>query len=255
MPDVTLPRVTGILATQPVVRPPTGAGLVAPGFAHPMVAPLEWAELARSDIPVRWAVLDVANGPGLRPDRFAASACAALRVRGRTVLGRLALGGGTRRPAEVLADAERHLSWYRVQGFHLAEVPSSPEGLDAVRRVTRALRGLAPGARIVLDHGRHPYEGYAELGDQLVTFRGRWRDYRWSQVPGWTARYPAERFCHAVCEVPPTRLAEALRVARWQGAATYYLTDRSARHGGDPWSSLPGFWDALVSCVGTAVSE
>ncbi|WP_245174995.1 spherulation-specific family 4 protein [Streptomyces bohaiensis] len=256
MPDVTLPRVTGTVVTPPVAaRPPTGAGLVAPGFAHPMVAPLEWAELARSDVPVRWAVLDVAAGPGLRPDRFAASACAALRVRGRTVLGRLALRGGTRRPAEVLTDAERHLAWYRVEGFHLVDVPSTPEGLDGVRRITRALRGLCPGARIVLDHGRYPYEGYAEPADQLVAFRGRWREYRWSQVPEWTARYPAERFCHLVCEVPATRLGEALRIARWQGAATCYLTDRSARHGGDPWASLPGFWDELVSCVGTTVSE
>ncbi|WP_103500976.1 MULTISPECIES: spherulation-specific family 4 protein [unclassified Streptomyces] len=255
MPDVTLRRVTGRAASLVPRRPGGGAGLVAPGFAHPMVAPLEWAELARADVPLRWAVLDVADGPGQRPDGFVAAATAGLRVRGRAVLGRLALRGGSRPPAEVLRDAERYLEWYRPDGFYLDQCPGGPGELAAVRRLTATLRALRPGLRLVLGHGAHPCEGYVEAADQLVTFRGRWREYRWSQVAQWTARHPAERFCHLVCEVPRARLGEALRVARWQGAGAFYLTDRLASGGVDPWSALPGFWDELVSCVGTTVSE
>ena len=51
-------------------------------------------------------------------------------------------------------------------------------------------------------------------------------------------------------------LKEALRVARWQGAATIWFTDRTDRGGrGDPWEAMPGYWDEIVSRIGTGVSE
>jgi hypothetical protein len=90
----------------------------------------------------------------------------------------------------------------------------------------------------------------------LVTFSGPWSDYRWSQVAEWTAEYPPERFCHFVHGMPRGHLDEALRIARWQGASTIYFTDRTDRGGtADPWESLPGYWDEIVSRIGTGVSE
>lgn len=51
-------------------------------------------------------------------------------------------------------------------------------------------------------------------------------------------------------------LDEALRIARWQGAGTIYFTDRTDRGGtADPWEAMPGYWDDIVSRVGTGVSE
>jgi hypothetical protein len=60
--------------------------------------------------------------------------------------------------------------------------------------------------------------------------------------------------------VPRPHLEEALRIARWQGAGTIYFTDRSDRVPGragpaDPWGPLPGYWDEIVSRIGTGVSE
>ncbi len=51
-------------------------------------------------------------------------------------------------------------------------------------------------------------------------------------------------------------LEEALRIARWQGAATIWFTDRTDRGGRvDPWETMPGYWDEIVSRIGTGVSE
>ena len=57
---------------------------------------------------------------------------------------------------------------------------------------------------------------------------------------------------------PRPHLDEALRIARWQGAGTIYFTDRTPRAGARPaalWETLPGYWDEIVSRIGTGVSE
>lgn len=242
----------------------TGAGrlgLGTPGYAHPLLAPVEWAELTRPGTPLHWAVLNVTDGPGGRPDPHCAEAAARLRDAGgdggtgRRLLGRLAMRNGSRSFGELISDAHRFRDWYGVGGFYLADTPADRADLAAVRRVVDTLRGLGDGLRIVLDHGTHPYEGYAETADQLVTFSGSWAAYRWSLVAEWTAEYPPELFCHLVHGVPRTHLEEALRIARWQGAGTIWFTDRRGAADRDPWASMPGYWDEIVSRIGTGVSE
>ncbi|MEV6651341.1 spherulation-specific family 4 protein [Streptomyces sp. NPDC051219] len=231
-------------------------GFGIPGYAHPLVAPVEWAELTRPGAPLHWAVLNVANGPGTRPDPHCLEAAGKLRNAGTRVLGHLDMAHGTRSFGELLSDAHRFLDWYQVDGFCLDRCPTERAALPEVRRTTSTLRSLLKGGHLVLGHGTHPYAGYAETADQLVTFAGPWSEYRWSQVAEWTADHPPERFCHFVHGVPRTHLEEAMRIARWQGAGTIYFTDRSDRGGtADPWEALPGYWDEIVSRIGPGVSE
>ncbi|MET7638331.1 spherulation-specific family 4 protein [Streptomyces sp. NPDC005438] len=234
-------------------------GFGVPGYAHPMLAPTEWAEVSRPGVPLHWVVLNVDGGPGDRPDPYWHAVAHQLRT-GRenppALLGHLDLGRGARPLSALLADACRYRDWYRVDGFYLGDCPTQRVWLGEVKALAEAVRALYEDhVRLVLGHGRHPDPGYLDVGDQLVTFRGPWSEYRWSQVARWTADHLPERFCHLVHGVPPTHLSEALRVARWQGAGTVYLTDRTAWDGADPWESLPGYWDELVSMVGTGVSE
>ncbi|MFF7855579.1 spherulation-specific family 4 protein [Streptomyces sp. NPDC007904] len=243
------------------VRPGTAStgvrtGFGIPGFAHPLVAPTEWNELARPGTPLHWVVLNVAGGPGVRPDPLCLEAADRLRNAGVRVLGQVDTAYGLRTLGEVIADAHRFVDWYRADGFLLGRCPAEPAALPGVRRTVATLRVIRDDAHIVLGHGTHPYPGYAECADQLVTFSGRWSDYRWSQVAEWTADHPPERFCHFVHGVPGAHLDEALRIARWQGAATIYFTDHTDRGGRtDPWEALPGYWDEIVSRIGTGVSE
>ncbi|WP_274913432.1 spherulation-specific family 4 protein [Streptomyces sp. WZ-12] len=282
-------------------RAPTGfgpLGVGVPGFAHPLLAPAEWAELLRAArgfvlppepdgvgagpgyrrvTPVHWAVLNVCNGPGSRPDPHCLPAAARLREAGGRaqrvgegwwsgggragvrLLGHLDLGRGARPFAELIADAHRYREWYKVDGFWLDRCPTDRTLLPATRRLAGALRALGDDGYLVFSHGAHPHPGYAESADQLVTFAGSWTDYRWSQVAEWTADYPPDRFCHLVHGVPRTHLDEALRIARWQGAGTVYFTDRRAAGAADAaavaWESLPGYWDTFVSRIGPGVSE
>ncbi|MGW5070743.1 spherulation-specific family 4 protein [Streptomyces cyaneofuscatus] len=265
-------------------------GFGVPGYAHPLLAPAEWAELIRPGTPLHWAVLNIADGPGTRPDPHCLEVAGRLRnareralhgeapddsVRacGGRLLGHLDLAYGNRPFDELIADARSFIDWYRVGGFYLARCPAERSGLPGVRRLTGTLHALLAesdsaddGGRLVLGHGTHPYPGYAEAADQLVTFQGPWTDYRWSQVAEWTADYPPERFAHFVHGVPRTHLDEAMRVARWQGAGTIFFTDRGGRSGDgrtgegrtgqtDPFAALPRYWDEIVSRIGPGISE
>ncbi|MFE6103353.1 spherulation-specific family 4 protein [Streptomyces laurentii] len=234
-----------------------GMGVGVPGYAHPLLAPAEWAELARPGAPVHWAVLDVAGGPGDRPDPHCRRAARRLRRAGVRLLGHIGLAGGARPYEEVVADADRFLDWYQVDGYYMDSCPTERTDLPGVRRIAATLETLGDGeAHLVLGHGTHPYPGYAETADQLVTFSGPWDEYRWSQAAPWTADYPAEKFVHLVYGVPRTHLEEALRVARWQGAGTVFMTDHRARPGHNaPFQALPGYWDEIVSRIGRGVSE
>ncbi|MFG2885552.1 spherulation-specific family 4 protein [Streptomyces sp. NPDC048297] len=250
-----MPYLTSIAASGTSTSVRTALGV--PGYAHPLVSPDQWAALARPGTPLDWVVLNVAaGGPGTRPDPHCLEAGGRLREQGVRVLGRLDLAHGDRPAADLLADAHRHLDWYRVDGFLLDRCPTGRTALPEVRRAITALRAISDTAHIVLGHGTHPHPGYAENADQLVTFSGSWADYRWSQVAEWTADHPPDRFCHFVHGVPRGHLEEALRIARWQGASTIYFTDHTDRGGRvDPWETMPGYWDEIVSRVGTGVSE
>ncbi|MEV6473742.1 spherulation-specific family 4 protein [Streptomyces sp. NPDC051657] len=261
-------------------------GFGVPGYAHPLLAPAEWAELARPGTPLHWAVLNIADGPGSRPDPHCLEVAGRLRnareralhggspddtvrASGGRLLGHLDLAWGERPFEELIADARSFIDWYRIGGFYLARCPAERAGLPAVRRLTGTLHALLAesdsaddGGRLVLGHGTQPYPGYAEAADQLVTFRGPWTDYRWSQVAEWTADYPPERFAHFVHGVPRTHLEEAMRIARWQGAGTIFFTDRTDRTDrddrsgqSDPFAALPRYWDEIVSRIGPGISE
>jgi len=232
----------------------TGFGIA--GYAHPLVAPAEWGELTRPGTPLHWVVLNVSSGPGARPDPHCLEAAGRLRNMGVRVLGHLDAAYGARAFGELISEAHRYLDWYRADGFLLDRCPTGGTALPEVRRAVTTLREIRDGAHVVLGHGTHPHPGYAEFADQLVTFSGPWSDYRWSQVAEWTADHPPERFCHFVHSVPRGHLDEALRIARWQGASTIYFTDRTDRGGRtDPWETMPGYWDEIVSRIGTGVSE
>jgi hypothetical protein len=246
---------------------PSRTGFGVPAFAHPLVAPAEWAELARPGAPLHWAAFDVARGPGTRADPLYVEALGRVRENRVPLLGLLDAAHGERPFGELVADASHYLDWYQVDGFYLDRAPTRRSGTLECRRVVTTLRALLDdeggdgsgqgrdgggdghGGRIVLAPGTHPHPGYAELADQLVTFNGPWTRYRWSEAPEWTAAYPPSRFAHLVHGLSASHLDTALRIARWQGAGTVCLTDRTDRDGADPWAALPGYWHEAVRKV------
>ncbi|WP_144386112.1 spherulation-specific family 4 protein [Streptomyces sp. SAJ15] len=204
-------------------------------YVHPAVDPAAWRALERAAARLYAVVLNVADGPGDRPDPAFGTAADRLRAAGVPLLGYVDTAYGRRPARAVVADIRRHRRWYRVDGVFLDQVAARAALLPRYRRLITAARLL--GARTaVLNPGTHPDPGYARLADLLVTFEGRFDAYRTSEVPAWTAAHPPRRFCHLVYAVPEGSDGLVARTARRRGAAVHYAVPGA---GHNPWRSAP----------------
>lgn len=175
-------------------------GVGVPGYAHPLLARAEWGELTRPGTPLHWVVLNVADGPGARPDPHCLEAAGRLRNAGVRVLGHLDTRYGTRSFGEVVSDAHRFVDWYQVDGFLLERCPADHVGLPEVRRTVAALRMVRDEAHIVLGHGIHPHPGtptsptsWSPSPDRGATTAGP----RWPSGPPSTNRSASATSCTA----------------------------------------------------------
>lgn len=210
--------------------------LLVPLYVHPDADPAAWQTLVDRAPLLYGVVLNVSDGPGAAPDAAFVRAAGALRTAGVRVLGYVDTDYGRRSARAVAGDYGRHRDWYGTDGFFLDQVAPDRAGVRHYRRLARAAR--AHGARTVaLNPGVHPVPGYAAFSDLLVTFEGRWEEYRSAPAaPSWTEGRSPKTFCHLVHGVPRGLAGPAARIAELRGAAVHCAVPG---RGPNPWSSLP----------------
>jgi Spherulation-specific family 4 len=205
--------------------------LVVPAYFHPAVAPDDWAALAALGGRVRLAILNVADGPGERPEPEFARVLATLHAGGVAVAGYVDTDYGHRTDRAITTDLDRYRTWYpQVQAAFFDRAAATADLVARYRRIARSAR--TAGLRtVVFNHGVHPDPGYAEHADLLGTFEGPWSAYRALDVPGWAR---GDRFLHLVHTVPAQALSTARRLAASRTGAAY-VTDLG---GSNPWRRL-----------------
>jgi hypothetical protein len=224
--------------------------LIVPAYFHPATHPHEWEWLARHSGRIRLIVFNLANGPGGQLDGACLPALDRLRAAGVAVCGYVDTNYGRRPVRDAVADLRRHLDWYQVDGVFFDRAST---GAEQVRHYAGlAVRARDAGARlIVLNHGAHPVEDYADHADLLGTFEGTWNSYVELGVPRWVRSRPAGQFFHLLHTVPTTSLADAWWLAARRHAGCAYVTDRD---GDNPWDGLPAGEIAattLLACART----
>lgn len=213
--------------------------LGVPAYFHPAEHPLAWQTLQTMPERIRFAVINVHNGPGPGVDPYYAPVVAALQAAGVRTVGYVDTDYGRRTPADVARETEQYHRWYGIDGVFMDQVSDGLDRLDHYAQTVLAAR--TAGARfVVLNPGTHPHPGYLDLANVTVTFEGTWSSYVALQVPSWVSRFPPTRFCHLVHAVPDREFGPGLALAADRHAGTVYLTDGS---GDNPWSHLP---DALI---------
>ena len=215
--------------------PLTAPRLVVPAYFRPDTRPDDWQLLAKHAQQVRLVILNLANGPGSRPDPAYHPALSRLREVGVAVAGYVDTNYGRRPAPEALADLDNFLQWYAVSGVCFDRVSVSAQDLGYYAALSRDARRA--GARVVLfNHGAHPLEAYAEHANLLGTFEGPWRAYLRLAVPRWTRSRPASTFYHVIYSVPRENFDHAFLLATRRRAGSVYVTDRS---GANPYDGLP----------------
>jgi Spherulation-specific family 4 len=209
--------------------------LVVPAYFRPDARPDDWQLLAKHAQQVRLVILNLANGPGTRPDPAYHSVLGRLREVGVAVAGYVDTNYGRRPVPEALTDLDNFLEWYAVSGVCFDRVSVSAQDLGYYAGLSRDARRA--GARVVLfNHGAHPLEAYAEHANLLGTFEGPWRAYVRLAVPRWTRSRPASTFYHVIHSVPRENFDHAFLLATRRRAGSVYVTDRS---GANPYDGLP----------------
>jgi Spherulation-specific family 4 len=215
--------------------PLTAPRLVVPAYFRPDTRPDDWQLLAKHAQQVRLVILNLANGPGTRPDPAYHSALSRLREVGVAIAGYVDTNYGRRPVPEALADLDNFLEWYAVSGVCFDRVSVSAQDLGYYAGLSRDARRA--GARVVLfNHGAHPLEAYAEHANLLGTFEGPWRAYLRLAVPRWTRSRPASTFYHVIYSVPRENFDHAFLLATRRRAGSVYVTDRG---GVNPYDGLP----------------
>lgn len=209
--------------------------LAVPAYFHPAVRPDHWRWLAEHAAAVRLVIVNIASGPGDRPDEAFLAVIDPLHRAGIRVIGYVDTGYGRRAPQAVLAETGRYQDWYGVRGVFLDQAAAGAEHLGYYARLAGQARAM--GAEVVFfNHGTHPVPGYAEHADLLGTFEGTWRAYQQLHVPHWTKSLPPSKFYHVVHSVPAANIPAAWLLAAHRRAGAAYITE----HGGaNPYDSLP----------------
>ena len=227
--------------TPPAKAPPDQAStakaplLVVPAYFHPAVHPRQWQWLAEHAPRIRLVILNIASGPGTRPQDVFLTAVDLLHAAGVCVIGYVDTGYGRRDAGVVLAEAGRYQDWYGVRGVCFDQVAAAGEGLGYYAGVAAGARTM--GAEVVFfNHGTHPAPGYARHADLLGTFEGTWAAYQQLRTPEWTRHWPPSKFYHVVHSVPVARIPAAWQLTARHRAGAVYITER---RGPNPYDSLP----------------
>jgi hypothetical protein len=225
----------------------TAPRLVVPAYFRPDERPADWELMAADASRVRLVILNLANGPGARPDPVFLPAVDRLRQGRVAVAGYVDTDYGRRPASDALADLDRFIRWYRVTGVCFDRAAGTAERLGYYAALSREARQA--GARdVVFNHGAHPLEAYADHADLLGTFEGPWRAYTRLAVPRWTRARPVGQFYHVVYSVPPESLGQAFLLAIRRRAGCAYITDRG---GANPYDRLPSAGATLI-CTAAA---
>ncbi|WP_272473242.1 spherulation-specific family 4 protein [Baekduia alba] len=194
----------------------------------------------------RMVIVNPDSGPGARRSPAYAAAVHALQAAGVRVLGYVPTGYGWRPLHAGLADVDRFVSWYGVDGIFFDEAASDEAQLAHYRALARAARG-DPGRLVVLNPGVPPAPGYFDLADVVVTFEGTAAAYADAlrATPGWLRREDRDRVAHLVYGASR---ADALDALSGSAAGYVYATSGALPN---PWRTLPDYLDEEVEALAT----
>ena len=223
-----------LVTTRGADRRPTCRTTLIPAYVPPQAL----VELVRASSRPRLLVINPASGPGAEPSAGYREAVRTAQRAGARVLGYVHTTYGARPAVDVMADIDRYMSWYGVDGVFLDEAAHDVARVGYYAALARHVR--AGGARrvVVLNPGVVPAHQYFALADVIVTFEGPYAAYgaAMDATPDWVRDQPPGRVAHLVYDA--SRQQALATVSHPQQAGYVYATSGSMP---DPWRTVPAY--------------
>jgi Spherulation-specific family 4 len=240
------------LAGGSAATPCPAAGRPLASFVPAFFEPPAWAGAVTNGRAPAVMILNPASGPGTAPDPALQHAARHARAAGSRVIGYIGTNYGQLPAAQVRQEVADYRTWYHVGGIFLDQTPTQgTQQLGYYRDLARYIRQNISGAVIWINPGAVPDRSYLSVASVVMIFEGSYASYQHLTLPGWVARYPADRFAHTVYATPAPAVASALRLARDRNAGYLFLTQEA---GSNPYDGLPSYWpgeqaDLAGACV------
>lgn len=237
---------------------PSGMGLLVPAYIYPEAGGA-WDQMtaAASKVPVM-AILNPDSGPGTSFDANYGTAVDHLRAAGGKVVGyvhtRVINSLDLRPMADVQTEINDYRDWYHVDGIFIDEMSNDANQahLTYYKQVYDYIHATRPTWTVVGNPGSITPESYmtAKAADIMVLFEDE-TGYANYKAPTWQANYPANRFANLVINISTAAQMQA-SVAQAASQNTGWIevtNDSQFSADGDPWNSLPSYWNQLVTTV------
>ena len=214
-----------------------------------------WSDVARAAEQVTIvAIINPNNGPdGNPPNRDYERGLKDLRQSDLTILGYVYTKYGDRPIEEVKQDIDLYHKYYDVDGIFLDESASNLKQLDYYQKIYNYIKTKTNSYQVVINPGTHTDEDYLTrpAADTSVIFENNsqaWKEY---EPQSYVSSYKNKRNACLIHSVPDaTTMKSHIDRAIARNIGYIYVTDDSPTGSdGDPWNSLPSYWQEEVDYI------
>ncbi len=220
-----------------------------------------WSDVARAaeQVPIV-AIINPNNGPdGKPPNRDYERGLKDLRQSKVSILGYVYTKYGDRQIEEVKRDIDLYHKYYNVDGIFLDESASGTKQLNYYQDIYNYIKTKTNLDQVVINPGTHTDEGYVTrpAADTSVIFENYSEVWEKYQTQTYLERYQSKRFASLIHSVPDAATMRSyidLAVDRNIGYI-YVTNDSPTDDDGDPWNSLPSYWQAEVDYIKSLIEK
>lgn len=211
-----------------------------------------WSDVARAarQVPLV-AIINPHNGPdGQPPNQDYERGLKDLRESGVTILGYVYTKYGDRSRQEVEQDIALYDSSYNIDGIFLDETATDMGKLNYYRDIYHYIKNTTNLKQVIVNPGTHTPESFLTLpiADIAVIFEDYSEAWQRYQPLSYVGKYQQEHFASLIHSVPDAATMKSyLKTAMERNIGYIYITDDSPNNDdGDPWNSLPSYWQSEV---------
>lgn len=226
--------------------------LLVPAYFYPTGIGDDWSRMATAAKKISLtAIMNPGNGPGTTTDSNYSSSIANMHASGGRVVGYLYTDYANRPLSDVKTEVDRWVTLYNIDGIFVDEMAhdNNAAHISYYSQLYSYVKSKGKDLTVVGNPGVATLEPYVATPtvDTVVTFEN-FTGYASDTPPAWTNNYPSSRFANLPYEVSSSgTMSSYLATAQQRNVGNIYITDDGAD--GNPWDSLPGYWDSEVSGI------